>query len=78
MIDWSSCTAVGRDPERVSGALEFRGTRVLVSAPFQNPEDGAKLADLVKWFPGGTLDHARRVREHASSSLAAAARLWST
>jgi len=32
MIDWSSCLAVERDPERVSGAWIFRGTRVLVAA----------------------------------------------
>ena len=30
MIDWSSCPAVERDPDRVSGAWVFRGTRVPV------------------------------------------------
>jgi hypothetical protein len=30
MTDWSTCTAVGRDPEKVSGSWVFRGTRVLV------------------------------------------------
>ena len=36
MIDWTSCPAVERDPERVSGAWVFRGTRVPVTALFQN------------------------------------------
>ena len=34
MIDWSSCLAVERDAERVSGAWVFRGTRVPVVALF--------------------------------------------
>ena len=45
MIDWSSCPAVERNPERVSGAWLFRGTRVPVTALFQNLEDGVQLVD---------------------------------
>jgi uncharacterized protein (DUF433 family) len=41
MVDWSSCAAVERDPERVSGAWGFRGTRVPVAALFENLEDGS-------------------------------------
>ena len=69
MIDWSSCPAVERDPDRVSGAWVFRGTRVPVSALFQNLEDGVQLADFVQWFPGVTLEQARLVLEQASRSL---------
>ena len=32
MIDWSTCEAVEHDPERVSGAWLFRGTRVLIQS----------------------------------------------
>jgi uncharacterized protein (DUF433 family) len=69
MIDWSSCPAVERDPDRVSGAWLFRGTRVPVTALFQNLEDGVQLAEFVELFPGVTLDQARAVLEHASQSL---------
>jgi uncharacterized protein (DUF433 family) len=69
MIDWSSCPAVERDPERVSGAWLFRGTRVPVTALFQNLEDGVQLAEFVELFPGVTRDQARAVLEHASQSL---------
>lgn len=69
MLHWSSCPAVERDPEKVSGAWVFRGTRVPVSALFENLEDGAQLADFVKWFPGVTLEQARLVLEHAAHSL---------
>jgi len=72
MIDWSSCPAVERDPERVSGAGVFRGTRVPVTALFQNIEDGAHVSDFIVWFPGVTLEQVRAVLEHAARSLEAA------
>lgn len=72
MIDWSSCLAVEREPERVSGAWVFRGTRVPVSALFENLEDGVQAGDFVNWFPGVTLQQVRTVLEHASRSLESA------
>jgi uncharacterized protein (DUF433 family) len=69
MIDWSSCPVVERDPDRVSGAWLFRGTRVPVTALFQNLEDGVQLAEFVQLFPGVTLEQVRAVLEHASQSL---------
>ena len=71
MIDWSFCPAVERDPERVSGAWVFRGTRVPVAALFENLEAGASLTDIVEWFPGITLDQVRAVLEHAARSTMA-------
>lgn len=68
MIDWSTCPAVERDPQRVSGAWVFRGTRVPVAALFQNLEDGAQISDFVQWFPGVTAEQARAVLEHAARS----------
>jgi uncharacterized protein (DUF433 family) len=68
MIDWSTCPAVERDPERVSGAWVFRGTRIPVAALFENLEDGAQVSDFVAWFPGVGLDQARAVLEHAARS----------
>lgn len=69
MIDWTSCTAVQRDPEKVSGAWVFCGTRVPVAALFENLEDGAQLSDFLEWFPGVKLEQARAVLEHAARSL---------
>ena len=68
MIDWSTCPAVERDPERVSGAWVFRGTRVPVAALFENLEDGALVSQFVEWFPGVTMEQARAVLEHAARS----------
>ena len=71
MIGWASCSAVERDPSRVSGAWVFRGTRVPVAALFENLEDGASIEDFVQWFPGVSLDQVRAVLEHAARSSAA-------
>lgn len=73
MIDWSSCTAVGRDAERVSGALVFRNTRVPVAALFKNLEDGAPVGQFIEWFLGVTLTQVRAVVEHAARSAVAPA-----
>jgi uncharacterized protein (DUF433 family) len=69
MIDWSACPAVERDPTRVSGSWVFRGTRVPVTALFENLEDGAQVTDFIQWFPGVALEQARAVLEHAARSL---------
>ena len=70
MLDWSSCSAVERDPQRVSGAWVFRGTRVPVSALFENLEDGVQITQFVEWFPGVTIEQVRVVLDHAAKSLA--------
>jgi uncharacterized protein (DUF433 family) len=73
MMDWSNCPAVEQDPDRVSGAWVFRGTRVPVAALFENLEDGASVQQFLEWFPGVTLEQARAVLEHAARSLLATA-----
>ena len=72
MIDWTTCSAVARDPERAGGAWVFRGSRVPVAALFEHLEDGAQVTEFVEWFPGVTLEQARAVLEHAARSLEAA------
>ena len=61
-----------RDPQRVSGAWVFRGTRIPVAALFENLEDGVSLAEFVELFPGVTEQQARLVLEHVARSKAAA------
>jgi len=64
---------VERDPERMSGAWVFRGTRVPVAALFENLEDGVPVGQFIDLFPGVTLQQARAVLEHAARSAIAAA-----
>jgi len=69
MIDWTTCAAVERNPERVSGAWVFQGTRVPVSALFANLEGGATVDEFLEWFPGVLREQVNAVLEHASRSL---------
>jgi uncharacterized protein (DUF433 family) len=68
MLDWATCNAVERDPQRVSGAWLFRGTRVPVSALFENLEGGATVEQFLQWFPGVSQAQADAVLEHAAHS----------
>ena len=70
-LDWAGCSAVEQDPQRVSGAWVFRGTRVPVAALFENLEDGVSITEFVELFPGITMQQARLVLEHAAKSTAA-------
>ena len=70
MLDWSTCPAVERHPQKLSGAWIFRGTRVPVSALFNNLEGGATVTEFLEWFPGVSREQVNQVLEHASHSLA--------
>jgi uncharacterized protein (DUF433 family) len=72
MSDWSSCTAVERSSDKLSGAWIFRETRVPVKALFENLEDGATVDQFLEWFPGVTREQALAVLEFAEASLATA------
>lgn len=69
MMDWSSCPAVERDPEKISGSWVFRDTRVPVAALFENLEGGASVADFLSWFPGVTREQVEAVLEYTIQSL---------
>jgi uncharacterized protein (DUF433 family) len=69
MMDWSTCTAVEQDPEKVSGSWVFRGTRVPVVALFENLEGGASVDDFLSWFPGVTREQVDAVLDYTIQSL---------
>jgi uncharacterized protein (DUF433 family) len=69
MIDWTTCPAVERHPEKLRGAWIFRGTRVPVSALFSNLEGWATVDEFLEWFPGVSREQVKAVLEHASRSL---------
>ena len=69
MLDWATCRAVERVSDRMSGAWVFRGTRIPVSALFENLESGATLDQFLAWFPGVARAQAEAVLEHAARSV---------
>ena len=72
MGEWSSCPAVERSPDKVSGAWVFRGTRVPVKALFENLEGGATVDQFLQWFQGVSREQVLAVLEFAEASLATA------
>ncbi len=72
MLDWKNCPAVERSADKVSGTWVFRGTRVPVSALFENIEAGAKVDDFLVWFEGVSREQVEAVLEYAAASLATA------
>jgi uncharacterized protein (DUF433 family) len=72
-FSWADCIEVERLPGKVSGAWTFRGTRVPVTALFENLRDGATIDEFLEWFPGVTRKQVQAVLEHELSSLSQAA-----
>ena len=69
MLDWSKCPAVESVLGKLGGAWVFRGTRVPVSAVFENLEDGLTIDEIVQMFDGLSKDLVVTVLEFAAQSL---------
>ena len=50
-MNWETCSAVERNPRKISGAWAFTGTRVPVYALFENLESGATVKQFLEWYP---------------------------
>ncbi len=74
-MDWKSCDAVERHPDRVSGVWVFRGSRVPVSALFENLKDGASIEQFLEWFPGVKRSQVEYVLEYEMIVLSDSAHL---
>ncbi len=73
MTNWDMCPAVERTPGKVSGVWVFAGTRIPLSALYENLAGGATVHEFVEWFPGVDDEQVRAVLEHEARSLKAAA-----
>jgi uncharacterized protein (DUF433 family) len=67
-LDWSECPAVESVPARLGGAWVFRGTRMPVSAVFDNLEAGASIDEIIEQFDI-TREQINAVLEFAARSL---------
>ena len=70
MTNWETCPAVERRPEKLSGTWVFQGTRVPVSALFENLKEGASTEQFLDWFQGVGEWQVKAVLEHEMKSLA--------
>jgi uncharacterized protein (DUF433 family) len=67
--DWGNLPEIERDPDRVSGAWVFRGTRVPVTALFENLRDGTTVDQFLQWFPGVSRTQVNAVLAHEARLL---------
>lgn len=67
-LDWSQCPAVESVPGRLSGAWVFAGTRMPVSAVFENLEAGVTVDEIIEQFDV-TREQINAVLEFAARSL---------
>lgn len=68
-IDWPQCPVVESVPGKMSGAWLLKGTRMPVSAIFENLEAGANIDDIMEWFAGLDRSQVEAVIEFAVRSL---------
>ena len=68
-LDWSQCSAVESVPGKVSGAWVLKGTRMPVSAIFENIAGGASIDDIMEWFDGLDREQVKAVIEFSPHSL---------
>jgi len=68
-LNWSQCAAVESVPGKRSGAWVLKGTRMPVSAIFENLEAGASIDDIMEWFDGLDREQVKEVIHFAVSSL---------
>ena len=68
-LDWSQCSAVESIPGKVGGAWVLKGTRMPVSAIFENLEAGASVDDIMQWYDGLNREQVKAVIEFAARSL---------
>ena len=58
-------------PGKVGGAWVFAGTRVPLSALYENLACGATIDEFVEWFPGVERKQVHAVFEHEANALKA-------
>lgn len=69
MKDWTECPEVERIAGKVSGSWLFTGTRVPVTALFENLEDGATVDEFLEWFPGVKREQVNAVLDFAAGRM---------
>lgn len=69
MLDWKQCEEVERKPGVMNNAWVFKGTRVPVEVLFENLQGGAKIDEILAWFPTVKVNQVQSVLSFAQKSL---------
>lgn len=68
-MDWSRCSAVDRNAEKLGGVWCFRGTRLPVATLFEHLDRGATIDEFLEWFPAVQREQVHGVLVFARESL---------
>ena len=68
-IDWRQCPHMERDPEIMSGAWCFEGTRLPVSVLFFNLGSGLTIPEFLEQFPNARAEHIAAVLNFLAERL---------
>lgn len=60
---------IERSPNKVSGEWVFKGTRVPLTALYENLRDGASIDQFLEWFPGVERSQVVAVFDHEIESI---------
>ena len=69
MTNWDTCPAVEQTSGKVGGAWVFTGTRIPLSALYENLANGATVDQFVEWFPGVGKQQVRAVLVHEAKTF---------
>jgi uncharacterized protein (DUF433 family) len=69
MKDPNLSAAIERNPQKVSGEWVLKGTRVPLSALFENLKDGASIDEFLEWFPGVRREQVIAVLDHELAAI---------
>lgn len=64
-LDWSACSAIERDPDKLHGAPTVHGVRVTPDAILENFNDGLSVQEILEQFGGITEEDVRTVLSFA-------------
>ena len=68
-MDWSKCTAVDRNPNRLGGVWCFKDTRLQVASLFEHLDSDCTVDEFIEWFPVVTREQIHEVLIFAKASL---------
>jgi uncharacterized protein (DUF433 family) len=68
-MDWELCSAVDRNPAKLSGAWCFKGTRLPVASLFEHLDHGSTIEEFLEWFPEVGREQVHCVLAFAKGSL---------
>ena len=69
ITNWSECPEVERRSGKLSGAWVFTGTRIPLSALYENLASGVTIDEFVEWYPGVEVQQVRAVLEFEAKAL---------